>query len=340
MTFIVERFDPGAASDEELRKRYELERDIFQETTPEDDSHPFERWRDDFAHVPSYDKRTYWSVWDGDRSHLLATAVLRLQYTESNRHLCTIAGGVRRDARRLGIGTRLVGELAQAAHEDERTVLWSNAEEGSPGDAFLTALGFEKRATERKSRMDMTKVDRAMLEGWIKRASERASDYSLLAWDGPVPDEYVDAFADLQHVMNTAPKDDLDMDDWVHTPDRLRENEQKAIASGWSWWTLVARHDATGELAGYTELAFHADHPDRGEQGDTGVRPSHRDRGLGRWLKASNAVRLLDEKPVVRYVDTWNAFSNDAMLGINIAMGFELVRGYGEFQAPVATFVK
>jgi hypothetical protein len=35
----------------------------------------------------------------------------------------------------------------------------------------------------------------------------------------------------------------------------------------------------------------------------------------------------------VRFVDTWNAFSNAPMLGINIEMGFQLVRGYNEWQA-------
>ena len=42
----------------------------------------------------------------------------------------------------------------------------------------------------------------------------------------------------------------------------------------------------------------------------------------------------MDERPEVRYVDTWNAYSNDPMLAINIAMGFEVVKSYSEFQVP------
>jgi GNAT superfamily N-acetyltransferase len=85
---------------------------------------------------------------------------------------------------------------------------------------------------------------------------------------------------------------------------------------------VCARHDETGELAGYSELIFTPRRRWLGEQGDTAVDPAHRERGLGRWLKAANILRLLDEKPDVRAVETWNDGSNAAMLSINEAMGF------------------
>ena len=44
----------------------------------------------------------------------------------------------------------------------------------------------------------------------------------------------------------------------------------------------------------------------------------------------------MNDRPQVRYVDTWNAFSNDAMLGINIAMGFEILRAYADFQGATS----
>ncbi len=187
---------------------------------------------------------------------------------------------------------------------------------------------------ERKSRLVLADVDRGMLEGWVARADERAAGYSLLAWDGPVPEEYLERFVDLTMVMNTAPRDDLEMDDWVHTPARQRENEERFAARGESWWTLVARHDATDQLAGYTEFLFPRQHPEVAWQEATVVDPAHRNRGLGRWLKAVNCLRLLDERPDVVYVDTWNAFSNAPMLGINVAMGFEVVKSYSGYQIP------
>ena len=64
----------------------------------------------------------------------------------------------------------------------------------------------------------------------------------------------------------------------------------------------------------------------------TAVDPKHRDKGIGRWLKATKCLRLFAEKPHVEYVDTWNAFSNAPMLGINIAMGFEVIKSFSEYQ--------
>ena len=202
--------------------------------------------------------------------------------------------------------------------------------------SFCDHVGAVRGSVERKSRMVLADVDRAMLEGWVAKARERAQGYSLLAWDGPVPEEYLERYVQLTMVMNTAPRDDLDVEDWVHTPERQRENEERYAAKGFRRWTLVARHDDSDELAGYTEFEFPPAHPDVVWQEATAVDPKHRDKGLGRWLKAANALRLLDEKPEVRHVDTWNAFSNGPMLGINIAMGFEVVNTFAAYQIETA----
>jgi GNAT superfamily N-acetyltransferase len=94
----------------------------------------------------------------------------------------------------------------------------------------------------------------------------------------------------------------------------------------------VGRHDATDELVGYTEIMFPSHVSEGAWQEATAVDPTHRDKGLGRWLKATNGLRLFTEKPHVEYVDTWNAFSNAPMLGINIAMGFEVIKSFSEYQ--------
>jgi hypothetical protein len=39
--------------------------------------------------------------------------------------------------------------------------------------------------------------------------------------------------------------------------------------------------------------------------------------GLGRWMKAANGLRLLDERPESRVIQTFNAGSNEATLAIN-----------------------
>jgi hypothetical protein len=66
------------------------------------------------------------------------------------------------------------------------------------------------------------------------------------------------------------------------------------------------------------------------EQGDTAVHADHRGHRIGWWLKAVNALRVLDEKPNVRFIETWNDGGNRWMLDINDAMGFR----------PVATWIE
>ena len=71
-------------------------------------------------------------------------------------------------------------------------------------------------------------------------------------------------------------------------------------------------------------------------QGDTGVDPEHRRRGIGRWLKAHNALRLVGQRPDVEYIETWNAVGNTPMLAINRAMGFEPIRLWRQWDLPVS----
>ncbi len=74
--------------------------------------------------------------------------------------------------------------------------------------------------------------------------------------------------------------------------------------------------------------------PEVAYQGDTGVYPKHRERGLGRWLKAAMALRLLAERPGVDRIVTENAESNEAMLKINVDMGFRPRQNWGGWQIP------
>src|SRR5205823_5758149 len=97
----------------------------------------------------------------------------------------------------------------------------------------------------------------------------------------------LDAYVAHMEVMNTAPRDELDMEDWLESPERYIEDWARNDALGDHGWTLCARHDPTGELAGFTEVYFADWMGDLAWQGNTGVDPGHRDKGLGRWLKAA-----------------------------------------------------
>ena len=327
----IEEFDPPTASEADFRARWELVNRLNAELEPENPPTPFEPHRKELVDPPSFRRPRHWTAFDGERRPV-GVATLHLEYTETNRHLSWLDLSVDPSSRRRGIGSELLRRVAAAGADDGRTILGGGTIDGSGGDAFCESLGFEKKATERKSQLAIDDVDRSMLETWVARASERAADYELFAIENRVPDDLLESFVELYKVTNTAPRDDLDMEDELLTPEQFREGEEKHLATGESSWKVVARHRATGDLAGFTELFFAPWSPERAGQGWTAVHPDHRDKGLGRWLKAANCLRLMDERPEVRHVDTWNAFSNAPMLGINIEMGFQLLRGYNDWQ--------
>jgi GNAT superfamily N-acetyltransferase len=323
------------ASEAELEALYDLVVAEHLELWSEDPVQPYDQWRHQVTTPVSWSKTPRWVARadDGeDGSRVLGASVLGLGFTETNRDKAAVEVYVRPEARGQGLARALLQPVVARALEEGRVLLNGGGVTDSTASSFSEHLGAERKITERKSRLVLADLDRSMLEEWVVRAKERAEGYSLLAWDGPVPEEYLEKFVALTMVMNTAPRDDLDMDDWIHTPERHREGEGRAIAQGNTWWTLVARHDESDELVGYTEFVFPAHAPEAAWQEATAVDPTHRDKGLGRLLKATNALRLLDEKPHVRYIDTWNAFSNAPMLGINITMGFEVVKSYSEYQ--------
>jgi GNAT superfamily N-acetyltransferase len=176
-----------------------------------------------------------------------------------------------------------------------------------------------------------------MMQSWVDRASERASDYELVYYQSPLPDELVEQFCDLVLVMNTAPREDIEEEDEVMTPEHWREIESNAIDSKCQLHNLIAVHRPSGDLVGYTQIKTQDLQPDLAWQEDTGVDPAHRNKGLGRWLKAAMILRIAGSYPELRRVDTHNAGSNEPMLNINVAMGFRPIRITRVWQGELAS---
>ncbi len=227
------------------------------------------------------------------------------------------------DHRRRGIGTTLLAAVVELARSEGRTRLFANTMEAVPaGRALATSLGATEAQRHHVNHLPIEVVDRPMLERWVAEAAERAADYELVAFDGPCPDEHMDGFIGQVLVLNTAPRDGIQVNDFTLTPAQVREREAVQDAAGIERWTVLARHRASGAYAGLHDLSWNPADPTVVWVGLTAVDPTHRGHALGKWLKAALTLRVLDERPDVTEIRTGNADSNDAMLGINRAMGY------------------
>lgn len=240
--------------------------------------------------------------------------------------------------RRRGIGTLLLREACEVAEgwgcRTLLSALTSNQIEAAA--AFARAWGMEAALVLFASRMLVDRVDRGMLDRWIADAARSAADYDLLAIDGVTPEDLLEDVAEVTVSLNDAPIGTLDVEDETPSVEYFRAFDLGRAAGGSERWALYARHRATGKIVGWSVLRFDPGRPTIAWQRETGVLPDHRGHRLGRWMKAVNLVRMLEERPGVVEVRTENAHGNEHMLAINDALGFEPFDDLTLWQVPVA----
>ena len=336
----IEAYDGPTAPEAVLRDVHALWDAEWADLHPEEPPYTWEELEGRLRMPSDRFLRLRWIARDDDGSPI-GRLDLQLPTAGANEQLGIVELYVRPEARKGGVGSALVATALDALDEHGRSRVRVSIVEGSPGDAFFSSLGGAVGRTNRKSRMVVAALDRPMLRRWIQRAESDAAGYSLRWLDvASLGDADLAAYIGIRLLMNTAPRGDLEDEPWVHTPETMREEAASLAAEGVERWSLVAVEDATGTFAGFTEVMFVESAPEHCWQGGTAVRVEHRNHGLGRWLKASAAERIIADKPDVRFVDTENAYSNEPMLHINDAMGFEIIKTVNDWQAPVAAVRK
>jgi GNAT superfamily N-acetyltransferase len=242
---------------------------------------------------------------------------------------------VRRPWRRHGIGRRLVRAITDEALTEARTLLiWSTYDSIPAGGAFSRRLDGTVGRVSRNSDLSLGDVDWGRVQSWVDEGPRRAPGYGLEFWEGPLPAHVRDDAAHFHHLMNLQPHDDLAIGDVVLDAADVEELDGHLAESGRQLWTLFVR-DPDGRCVGGTELTFEPWEPGAALQRNTATDPDHRGIGLAKWAKAAMLLRLRSERPDVTLVRTGNAFSNDAMLAINTALGFKVVEIRTEWQTAV-----
>lgn len=275
--------------------------------------------------------REGWLMVDGET--VIGYALLELPLLD-NPHLALIDVRVDIGRRREGVATALIRYAAQAAKQAGRRTVLIEALDGTAGTATCAALGGHSALGSTSSTLWLSRLDRTLVDRWIDQRSERASGYSLVRWIGGCPEELLKPFAQMREAMDTAPKGDLDLTiEW--SPESIRAAEEAHKRCHRRNLVLCARDDATGELVALTDVLVPSGRRTLAFQEDTVVRPDHRNRGLGRWVKAEMLRWLAEEEPQLEQIVTWNATENAAMRGINTELGFVAGDTWTEWQFSV-----
>jgi len=268
-----------------------------------------------------------------EKDAVVGCALLELPSLD-NPHLAMLDVTVDAAHRRQGIATALTRLAAKAARDAGRRTILVEALDATPGAATCAALGGHPALGSTSSTLRVAEVDRELVARWVDRRTERAAGYSLVRWIGACPDDLLNSFAELREAMETAPKGDLDITiEW--SGKAIRAAEAAHVRCHGRNLVLCARDDATGELVALTDVLVPQGRRTLAFQEDTVVRPDHRDRGLGRWVKAEMLRWLADEEPQLEQIVTWNATENAAMRGINTELGFVPGDTWTEWQFSV-----
>ncbi len=330
MKWKIRQLDPTDASDETLRAIHDFLSVMRLERDPEDRR----SLQSTIAHFRNFsllsdEKAVLIYAWLGDV--VIGEAFIVVGLDAENSHVLWGDVQVLATYRRLGLGSELFGKVIEVAEAAGRRLITGTTDSAIPaGAAFAERFGASVGLVEVTSELFVADVKRGLLNAWIQAAPR--DEFQLLIWRGPCPEEFVEAFAALQELMNFAPSGDLELEYERVTAEDIRESEAYEAARGVERWTLVAQQLSSGDLAGFTEVDWYPDNAELLVQGDTVVDSRFAGQGLGKWLKASMLVLVQRDRPGVLRVRTEAAESNEAMLHINAALGFRHIRRRTEWQ--------
>ena len=225
--------------------------------------------------------------------------------------------------RRKAVGSALLEKAAKIAVEMKRPLLSLFYFDTVPaGGAFADAIGAKTELEFHSNVVKVPDLDTNLLEEWFEQGPERAPGYSVIVAEGAYPDELLEGMAHLYLVLE---RDMPHPDTWEprEWSGEFVKQMMEHYLQGTDALTAIAIHNESGVPAGMSQLIRrHSDHT-TWIVSTTMVDPDHRGFALGKWVKAAVNLDALERWPGAEWQETGNAFTNEAMLGINHAMGFE-----------------
>ena len=320
-------------TDSEAASLHELFNLIRAEVLPDDPPVPLEERLTGWRNPSPHEWAKTFLVTNGDQTVGYAGAEWDTTDTQ-NPHMAWAEVMVLPEYRQRGIGKALLRDLLGACRSDGKTRLMTNTNGRVPaGRAFVLRLEAKLGIEEHTNQLLLADLDREYLERSLRDAPTETFE---IGWHiGEFPESELEEICRVIEVMNTAPRGEMEFNDFKVTPDYLRVQIEQCRINGLEFRFLYAKERATGRYAGFTQTGFHPNRPSIVSQWGTGVLPEYRGHKLGAWLKAAMIEHLERERPSVDRIRTGNADSNAAMLRINHALGFKPFISRTEWQLEV-----
>jgi GNAT superfamily N-acetyltransferase len=269
----------------------------------------------------SHDDRPFDAMWLAyEDDDVVGTASLELDRWD-NDHMGMVFCTVHPAYWRRGIGTALLDAQAGFAREQDRSLLLTFGNQGTPAEALKLEYGFEVAQQMAQRRLYPRQIDVDRIAGMVADAEKMSEDYELVRLDGAAPDEWLGELVDLFEAINDAPTDAMEVQPDSFPVERIRRYESAMAHRRQHLYRLMARHKETGAWAGHTIVCVDEHCPGFAMQEDTSVVSAHRGHRLGMLLKATMLLWLRDAQPTLETIDTWNALSNRHMIAVNDELG-------------------
>ena len=329
MEIELRPFDPFKATTEEWRSFHEYRYKRYPENAPGDPITADDvvekslRFMRDEEHIETHSvhERGKPDEWIGlvRVSHIRETS----PSYEENKHQCFVYNiDLLTPYRGKGIGKKLLEVVLEYAKRHKKELIIGETSE-EDGKSFIRKLKAQEALSGVENRLSLTKVDWEMVDEWIKDGPVRSPE-SKIEFFQDCPEDIIEEFCKIYtEVGNQAPREDLDVGDFITTPELRRQREKYHKDCDVTWLTAVTR-EPNGEVTGLTEVLYRPSKDPLIYQDLTGVSEKYRDSGKGKWLKATMLREIREQFPTVTTVVTGNATTNAPMLSINNRLGFKI----------------
>lgn len=282
----------------------------------------------------------WWGAWSGLLDGEVVAAGLVELYLKDNQHLAQVEVHVLPAYRRRGLGSAMLARLEGEVRSRGRRTAFGDVgvpldgpEDGRgwPGAEFARDRGYTFALGEVQRRAALP-LPGELLERLAAEAAPHHTEYRIVSFPGPAPEEYVAGLAALSAtLLEEMPTGELELEREDTSVEGWREREADSIAEGLAHWHTVALAP-DGETVAYSTLAVSAEDPELCHQWGTLVAPGHRGHRLGLAVKVANHRALQDAGVEVAEIATWNAGVNAPMIGVNELLGFRAVERLAEYQ--------